>query len=78
MKLKLGHGRSNRGDSPGPVMFEYIFGINNVIPIDLRLDFGVIMIDILQGWAYFWKPCRSLLLSTTPYLMMTGTTKLAQ
>ena len=52
-------------------MFEYIFGIDNVVPIDIRLDFEVIIITRLCSGVFFRNysfPCQSLLLSTTVYV----------
>ena len=47
-------------------MFEYIFGIDKGVPIDIRLDFGEIIITRLFTRAcFFQKSCQFLLLSTT-------------
>ena len=51
-------------------MFEYMFGIDNIVPIDLWIDFGaIIIITRLFYRADFFGshnfPCPSLLLRTT-------------
>ena len=50
-------------------MFEYIFGIDKGVPIDIGLDFGEIIITRFFSQACFFGnhsfPCRSLLLSAT-------------
>ena len=45
--------------------FEYIFGVDNTVPIDVWIDLGEIIIRLFIQVHFCGKPCQSLLLSTS-------------